>query len=172
MIFWSVWGAVIVSTNHSRSVVMCSLYWTILLEAIGSRIILGLRIDTLCSAWCWWMVHFHSWWEIVLQENTSRLIILIILFPIRLTSDPWSVTTSLWIWSLASKVLPANTSTRWNWMMMRRPNTILIEMMIRDPIPIWMLLGSCSPWVEEVIDALECSTTLAWNLVLLIDWVL
>lgn len=39
--------------------------------------------------------------------------------------------------------------------------TASLEMVRRDSLPLRMLLGSCRPWIEEVVDALESSTSLS-----------
>ena len=43
---------------------------------------------------------------------------------------------------------------------MRRQDLAVLKVVRRNPLPLWMLLGSGSPGIEEVVDALECSAAL------------
>lgn len=58
-------------------------------------------------------------------------------------------------------------------MMVRRTDLFaMLEMMSRYSLPAGVLLGTCSPWVEEVIHTLESSTTLSCDLTVLGNGVL
>jgi len=115
-----------------------------------------------CSRWSRWLTDLHPWWKGVLQEDASCATILALL---RLRS-------------IYPRMGSLDTSTWRHWMMMTwvsiwslRAITSL-KMMTRNSLTVWMLLSSCSSRIEEIVHALESTTTLPWDFTVFVHRVL
>ena len=148
-------------TTHSWSIVMSSFHWS----SDAAHLIVGLilRIHTTSLAsktrWSWGIANLHSWWEGILQKYASVLSILVVLF----------TTADSWVWSrvILDRLAAIDAASWWHWMVVHvavlwRIN-IILEMMGRNAFSLWVFLGSRSSWIEKVVHALECTTSLPRN---------
>ena len=131
--------------SHAISCVVSSFYWTMTTHLIA-RVTLGRITGGTNSSWRTWRIsNLHPWRERILQEDAALAIVLILMMPLNM-------------------LILADGTTRWYWMVMVSMRLLILKVMSWNSFPLWMLLSTCRSWIEEVVYALEGSTTLARNL--------
>ena len=131
--------------SHAISCVVSSFYWTMTAHLIA-RVTLGRITGGTNSSWRTWRIsNLHPWRERILQEDAALAIVLILMMPLNM-------------------LILADGTTRWYWMVMVSMRLLILKVMSWNSFPLWMLLSTCRSWIEEVVYALEGSTTLARNL--------
>ena len=140
-----------ISTSHSISCVVSSFDRSI--SHIKCLLLISLALLRITQARAArWLSNLHPWRECVFEKYPSILIL-----------------TSIFGWNSLMTIYAA---TWWDWVVMvaimRWNNVIALEMVSWDALSLRMLLVTSSAWVEEVVNWLECSTTLSRYLLVLI----
>ena len=99
------------------------------------------------------MPDFHPWRKSVFQEDASLTVALTLVLSAHL------------------RIL-TNRASRRHWVMVISMRLLILEMMSGDSLTLWVLLSTCCSRVEEVVDALESSSSLTRNLATFLHGVL
>ena len=139
-----------ISASHTVASMMCCFDRPI--SHIEWLLLISLALLRVAKAGtAWWLTNLHPWREGIFEENPSVLALTSIFGGASLLT----IHASAW----RNRVVVIT--------IVRRNYVITLEVVSWDTLSLWMFLSAGCPWIEKVVNRLECSATLTRYLLVL-----